>query len=477
MTAPLIETDVASSHPASLGVWDAISLIVGIVVGVAIFKAPPMIFSLIESPLLGLLLWVLGAVLALCGALCYAELATAYPRFGGEYVFLTEAYGRRIGFLFAWMHLCATLTGCIGAMAFVFADYAAHLVPLFQDVPALAGGAAVCCLAGLHLRGIRTGKLVQNLLSLGKVLSLGLILLAGLLFTSGEATFESVPTEEPMTFSGLGLALVFVLYAYGGWNDTAAVTPEVRDHQKNMPRALLCGLGGIGLLYVALNLSYLHILGMEGLRASQVPAAEVVDRTFGRAGSVIMSLIVMVSALGAIHGMLFAGCRTLLAVGRDYPWFRAWSRWSPQGVPVFSLLTLMGVALTLILLVGTSTGQGLVTRGVSWLGLSPPRWERYGGGFSTLVAATAPIFWSFISLSSLSVIVLRFRDPGRPRPFRTPAYPFPALLFFAMALFMLWSSATYAGRLTLFLLPAGLVGIVLTLVQPYDGANRGSDRL
>lgn len=473
MTASSNHPESTSSHPASLGVWDVISLIVGIVVGVAIFKAPPMIFSLIESPLLGLLLWGLGAVLALCGALCYAELATAYPRFGGEYVFLTEAYGRRIGFLFAWMHLCAILTGCIGAMAFVFADYAGHLVPLFQDSPALAGAVAVCCLSGLHLRGIRTGKRVQNLLSFGKVLSLGLILLAGLLFTSGGSTFQSVPTEEPMTFSGLGLSLVFVLYAYGGWNDIAAVTPEVRDHQKNMPRALLCGLGGIGVLYISLNLSYLHVLGMEGLRASPVPAAEVVGRTFGRAGSVIMSLIVMVSALGAIHGMLFAGCRTLLAVGRDYPWFRAWSRWTPQGVPVYSLLTLTGVALTLILLVGTAAGQALLTRGVSWLGLSPPRWERYGGGFSTLVAATAPIFWSFLSLSSLSVIVLRFRDRERPRPFRTPAYPLPALLFFGMAVFMLWSSATYAGRLTLFLLPAGLAGIVLTLVQPCDGSRSG----
>ena len=227
------EGDPTEKRPAELGLWDAVSVIVGIVVGVSIFKAPPAVFSNVGSPWEGIAAWGLGGLVALVGALCYAELATTYPGSGGDYLYLTRAYGPLVGFLFAWTRLAVILTGNIAALAYVFADYA---VTLFRHADPRAAvwfaSAAVAGLTLFNVLGLKVGKSLQNVLSVSKVLGLAGLLITGLL--KGSAT--SWHASQPATGPGFGLAMVLVLYAYGGWNDAVFVAADVREPRRNMPR-------------------------------------------------------------------------------------------------------------------------------------------------------------------------------------------------------------------------------------------------
>jgi amino acid transporter len=453
-------------HQSQLGMWDVVSLMIGIVIGVSIFRVPKDIFSLCGSPALGLAMWGIGAFFALCGALCYAELAAAYPALGAEYAFLSRAYGVRCGFLFAWMQIWIVIPASVGTMAFVLAEYAAEIVPALASYSGSVAAAAILLLTLLQMGGFHAGRRIQNLLSLVKILSLASLLLCGLLLSSPETPAAAAVKEIPQTsvdpagpdWKQLGLALVFVLYAYGGWNDAASVVPEVKDCRKNMPRALLLGLLIVAALYLALNYSYLKALGYEGVCRSSAPAAEVMRRTAGPTFSHIMSLMVMASALGAIHGMLFSGCRLLAAVGQDFPDFKFWNRWSSQSVPVWSLMTISGTGLILTAAVGTEQGRELVDRIAAALSFPDPAWKKFGGGFEVLLAASAPIFWFFFLLTGTALIVLRVRDPLRPRPFRVPFYPLTPILFIASAAWMLWSSTLYSRQITLLMAPVVLVG-------------------
>lgn len=222
------------SAPAHLSPWDGISIIIGIVIGVSIYKAPSIIFQNVASPLEGLGVWVLGGLLSLLGALCYAELTTTYPMSGGDYAYLTRAYGRWVGFLFGWAQLVAILTGSIGAMSYVFADYAVALWPRAANSSAWLAAGAVTTLAIVNFFGVLVGKSVQNLLTVAKLLGVFGIVVAGICWGDGTSFVQSAATTGP----GFGLAMIFVLYTYGGWNDAAFVAAEVRDRRRNLPSTL-----------------------------------------------------------------------------------------------------------------------------------------------------------------------------------------------------------------------------------------------
>jgi len=487
LSIPDAETTVVPSR-SRLSTWDMVSLIIAIVIGTGIFKTPPMVFSAAGSATAGLIAWGLGAVLVFSGALCYSELAVTYPASGAEYAYLSKAFGRWLGFLFAWMQFTVILTGNIGTMAFVFGDYAMALLPPLDSYAILIPCGAVLASMAAHLFGARTGTTLQNILTVAKILALGLILVAGMVAVSPdtistsavqEETLPAASTTESMSpqteqenaddestpSSAFGLALVFVLFTYGGWNDVTTVTPEVHNHQRNVPRAFLIGLAIIAAFYLLMNLAYLNALGYEGLCASSAPAADVMSQTFGPNWSVLMSLIVMLSSFGAIHGMLFSACRMLTDVGREHRLFRRWGVWNQNGVPTAALCSLATVSLILIFSVGTQTGQEMISTAVNRVGLQAPNWEQYGGGFDTLLAATAPVFWTFFALSGLSVIVLRVRDGNRDRPFKVPLYPVTPIVFIGTSLYMLWSSLNYAGGLTLLALPIILIGLVLSQTE------------
>ncbi|MCA9088957.1 MAG: amino acid permease [Planctomycetaceae bacterium] len=453
-------TTSRSAEVPQLSVLDMSSLLIGIVVGTAIFEAPPVIFSQFSTPGGGLLIWGLGALLAFSGALCYSELATAYTDFGAEYVYLDRAYGRRVAFLFAWMQFSVVVTSSIGAMSFVFVSYSAHIFPGIRQFPALVAAGAILTLLAFQISGLKTGKFVQNLLTASKLFALVGLLLVGFSRVPTEATFTSF--ESAPSSGSFALALIMVLFAYAGWNDSTAVAPEVRDVQRNLPRALLYGLGFIAVLYISLNLAYLNILGFEGLKQAKAPAANVVQRVLGERASWVMSLVVMISSLGAIHGTMFAGSRLLAAVGRDYPALGVWRKWNARGAPVWALSTLAVISCVLIMIAGTDSGVQLLQQAATQLGHSAPSGAQTA--FEILVVAASPVFLFFFTLAGLAVIVLRFTDPTRPRPFRVPGYPFTPLVFCASAGFMFYSSLMYAGLLTLLTVPMLSVGLVLAFV-------------
>lgn len=451
------ESSRSLSDAGTLSLWDAISIIVGIVVGVSIFKVPPIVFSNTADPLLGLGAWLLGGLLALVGALCYAELATAYPRSGGDYVYLTLAYGRWMGFLFGWTQLAVILTGSIGSLAYVFADYTAGLLDFPAGSNVWVATAAVLVLTGVNFLGLRTGKTVQNLLTVAKLAGLAGLMLAGLALAGGG---QSLRPERPVTGPGFGLAMVMVLYAYGGWNDSAFVAAEVRNRSRNMPLALIIGTVAITVLYLLVNGAYLAALGFEPLRDSETPAAEVLRAALGPPGAVAMSLLVMAASLGAVNALILTGSRVYSSLGEDHRLFARLSRWHPRWKsPIWSLAAQAAVSVLLILVVGTALGRSAFDAGLRTLRLQPLAWEQYEGGFDMLIAGTAPAFWFFFLSTGLSVFVLRFRDPQRQRPFAVPWYPLIPAAFCLMSLYMLYASIVHAKALSLL----GIVPLLLGL--------------
>jgi APA family basic amino acid/polyamine antiporter len=455
--------------PATLSLWDAVSIIVGIVVGVSIFKVPGLVFSNVSSPLEGLVAWGLGAVVALCGALTYAELATLHRKTGGEYVYLTRAFGPLLGFLFGWAQLTGVFSGSIGTMAYVFSDYA--IVLLKWDASAGVGLAlsAVMLLTTLHILGVNTSKRVQNVLTLSKLIGLAMLLAVGLLADST----EPLTTELPAGGGGFGLAMVLVLYAFGGWNDAAMVSTEVHDSQRNVPKSLLIGIAIISVVYLLINLAYLRGLGFAAIRQSGTPATDVIAQSqllnpSVRGWSVqIVAVLVMLSALGAAHGTIFTGSRLYAALGSDHRAFSILGRWHPKlGSPIWSLLAQAFLTGLLIVTVGTQSGRGCVDTILQALGREAVPWERFRGGFNTLLAATAPVFWSFFLLSGASLFVFRIRQPEADRPFRTPLFPLVPLVFVIACVYMVYSSINYAGSLALLALIPLAAGVPIFLLSP-----------
>jgi basic amino acid/polyamine antiporter, APA family len=389
--------------------------------------------------------WVAGGVLSLIGALCYAELSTTYPHAGGEYHFIRRAFGTDLAFLFAWSRCSVIQTGSIAILCYVFADYLAPVLSLKPGSSPMLAAVAVVALTGLNLAGLRHGKRTQLFLTTAELIGLGAVIIAGLVLLDGAtgSAANAAPATSP-GLAGLGLAMVFVLLTYGGWNEAAYISAEVRDGPRAMARTLLWGIGIITTLYVLANLAYVHALGLDGVRSSSVVAADLMQSALGPVGATLLSCAVALSALGSANATIITGARTTYALGRDFGAFHLLGRWNDEGSTPVNALFLQG-ALALLLV-----AFGAVAR----------------SGFEAMVAYTAPVFWIFLAMVALAVIVLRQREPGRPRPFKVPFYPLTPLIFFAAALFMLYSSVRYAGSGALVGVAVMLAGIpVLFLVR------------
>jgi amino acid transporter len=448
----------AAAAPA-LGLWDVVSIIVGIIIGSSIYQSPPLIFANVSGPAAGLAAWALGGVLALVGALCYAELANAYPSSGGDYDYLNRAFGRPLGFAFAWAQLSVIRAGgSIAIMACVFADYADGLLPLrqhlagtaFADRPTLTYATlAIVGLAVVNALGLRPGKFTQNLLTAAKVLGLGGIIVVGFLwFLQPAPPHPVVPPRE----TNFWLAMVFVFYAYTGWNEAAFVASELRDRRRNIVLALVLGTAAVTVIYLAVNAAYLSALGFEGVATSrQGVAARVLALPLGERGAQAMSVLVMISALGAINGLLFSGARLNTAFGADYRLI-SWLGGDPEkpGRAVGALAAQVVFSVGLIALVEhANQWKSVVVEAAHRLRIplnlgedaySPSAQDR----FNELVICTGPVFYFFLFLTGLSLFVLRFRDPGRERPFRVPGYPVLPAVFCLSSLYMLYRTSDYA---------------------------------
>ncbi|NJR49581.1 MAG: amino acid permease [Leptolyngbyaceae cyanobacterium CSU_1_3] len=402
-----------------LTLTDAIAIIVGIVIGAGIFETPALVAANSSSGFIVLLIWLTGGVISLIGALCYAELATAYPDVGGTYEYLKRAFGQNLAFLFAWARMTVIQTGSIALLAFVFGDYASQLFRLGSFSTSIYAGIAIALLTSFNILGIRQGKRIQNWLTVITILGLLTVIVLGLLFASPSPQL----TTPTVVSSRWGSAMLFVLLSYGGWNEAAYISAEIRQPQRNIVRSLLWSIGIITTLYLLINVAFLQGLGLSRMAQSQAIAADLMRQALGEPGAVLISALIALTALGSLNASIFTGARTNYALGQDVSLFSFLGRWRTQiGVPMMGFLVQGAIALMLI-------WMGTLTR----------------NGFEAMVDYTAPIFWFFFLLSGIALFRLRAQDPHRLRPFQVPFYPVTPLLFCMVCSYLLYSSLVYTG--------------------------------
>ncbi|HEX2217320.1 MAG TPA: APC family permease [Gemmatimonadales bacterium] len=416
---------------------DGVVLVVGLVLGAGIFRAPQLVAGGSSSGTMFLALWVVGGLVSLLGALCYAELAAAYPNAGGEYHFLSRAFGRRAGFLCAWSRMTVIQTGSIAILAFLVGDYVATLLAdgaPGAGVSALVAAGVVVGLTLLNVAGLRQSGGFQYALTALEVGGVLAVIVAGLLIASPA---PAAPVATEASSSGIALAMVFVLLTFGGWSEAAYISAELRDQRRGAVHTFAWGLGIITVLYLLANAAYLRGLGLGGVAESSAVAADLMQLAVGGWGAAAVSFAVMVAALSSANATMITGARSNYALGRDVPLFGFLGDWHEgQHTPRAAFLLQGGIALLLV-------GFGAFAR----------------SGFEAMVAYTAPVFWLILLGTGAALLVLRRRDPAAERPFRVPLYPLVPLLFCGIAAYMLYSSVAYAGRGALLGLAVMLAGI------------------
>lgn len=444
----------------TLRLREAVAIIVGIVIGAGIFRAPSLVAQFTGSTGWMLAAWLAGGLISLIGALCYAELAATWPHAGGDYHFLHRAYGKRVAFLFAWARFAVITTGSIAMLAFVFGDYMQTVLPLGAYGPAAWGALAIVVLTGVNARGIHASANAQSWLTLAEVLGLVLVVVAGLWLWGvadhsmpAAAADAAAPAGAGAPALGmLGLAMVFVLLTYGGWNEAAYLSAELQGSRRRILHALMISIGLITALYLMVNLAYVYGLGLRGMARSEAVAADLLRVAFGRTGETLLAVSVGVAALTSINATMIVGARTNFAVGRDWAALHTLGRWQGErGVPTAALYAQSIFALALLVF-GASLRSG----------------------FESMVDYTAPVFWLFFLLCTLALIVLRRREPDTPRPFKVPLYPVLPLLFAAVCLYMLWSSLVYVKAGALVGVAVLLVGALLMLLLERGDRRRGT---
>ncbi len=435
-------TEKGSSPRPTVSVTDAVALIVGVVIGIGIFKTPSMIAAHTGSSDVFLLAWLAGGIISVIGALCYAELAAAYPHPGGDYHYLTRAFGRKVGFLFVWSRMTVIQPGSIAMLAFVFGDYLSAILRVGPSGNSLFAALSVTLLTILNWMGVQKGKWTQNFLTAIKVI--GLLTVVGVGIFAPLPPFQTV-SVSPHPGASFGLAMVFVLLTFGGWNEAAYISAELVDVRRNMVRALLWGVGTITGIYLLVNLAYLRGLGLKEMGQSEVVAADLMRRMLGEGGARFITLLIIISALGAINACIFTGARTNYALGQDFSMFGFLGKWQERSnTPANALLFLGAISLIWVLL-------GSLTR----------------KGFVAMVEYTAPVFWCFFLLAGLSLFVLRVKEPEISRPFRIPLYPVTPLLFCLSCVYMLQSSVVYVGGGAFIGLAILVAGVLLLSLTPH----------
>jgi amino acid transporter len=437
----------ADAPRQTLSLGDAITMIVGLIVGAGIFGTPAIVAGAVQSETMLVTVWIAGGIFSIIGALCYAELATAFPSAGGEYHFIYKAYGRQLAFLYGWARMTVIVAGSIAVFAYLFGDYMSRVVSLGAHSSALWAAFIVITLTVVNYIGIREGKATQNVFTVLEVSGLVLIVVAGLFFAPAPVV---APAAEAAAAAGsgpwymgagLGTAMLFVLFTYGGWNDAAYISAEVRNPHRNMSRALLFSIALVALLYVLVNLAYVKGLGYDAMARSDAVAADLLKNTWGTGGEKLIAIMIAIAALTSVNGSMIVGARSNYALGRDWPLLGYLGHWHrASGSPRNAMLVQGAIALALV-------GLGAIQK----------------SGFKSLVEYSLPVFWGFFMLVGISLFVLRHRHPEAPRPFRVPGYPVVPAIFVAVCGYLLYSSLAYHGEHALVGLGVLAVGAVLML--------------
>ncbi len=416
-----------------LGLWGAAAIVVGTVIGSGVFVVPKRAVIATGSPDWVTLVWVVGGLLSLAGALTYAELSAMMPEAGGEYVYLKEAYGPFWGFLYGWTQFWVAKSGSIATLASGFLIYLTNFVPVleqtFATVPIplgpnggpldlklgqLAAMGLILFLAGVNYFGVKAGGQLQIVVTIAKVgLLLGIISL-GLFSTQGStANFTSSVMPNPGGASGFFVALVAILWAYDGWNNVSMVSSEIKNPQRNLPLALIFGTLGVMAIYLLANTAYFYVLSSAEVAASDRVPAEMMRKLFGPSGANWVAVAAMISIFSALNGSILSGGRVPFAMARDGLFFKKIAEVHPQY---------------------RSPGQSMLWLSV-WSGVLV-----FSGQYDQLAAYVVFASWILYGMTAASVIVLRHKRPDLARPYKTWGYPYvPGLFVFAAGILIFFT--------------------------------------
>jgi amino acid transporter len=432
-----------------LGLWSAVAVLIGSTIGSGIFRTPASVAQRVDDVPLFLLAWVLGAAVVLCGALTYSELAAAFPRSGGVYVFVRESFGPVPAFLFTWAELWIIRPGAFGAIGITASAYTlrtlgfdpAHVVVTFGSIEVRSeqalGAGYIALVGAVNYMGIHRGAILQNASTAFKVGALALLVLLGFALGTPAVTPEGgmLAQRASVGLSPFLLAMVAILWAYDGWADLAFVGGEVKDPQRNLPRALLIGTATVVVLYLSANLVYLYLIPIQTMKGAELVAADVAKLVIGPAGVVIVSAAIAVSTFGTLNGSMMTAPRIFFAAAEDGLIPRAIAKVDPRtNAPTAAvlLMTVMGMIFILI------------------------------RRFTELADQFIIGIWPFYALAVAGVFVLRRRRPDLERPYRTWGFPVVPLLFLAGALLLLGNYLVSETRAFLW-----DIGIILSGVPFY----------
>jgi APA family basic amino acid/polyamine antiporter len=388
----------------ALGLWETSSIVMGIMIGTAIFIVPAEITREVGSPRAALGVWVVAGVLSLFGALSFAELGAMLPQAGGQYVYLREAYGSLVSFLCGWSFFTAAQTGGISVLAVGFAQFLGEFYPLSPWGQKVAAAASIAVFTIINYRGVREGGRVQSVLTGLKVGAIVALTVLGYVLVHGlPAGPSSLPTPTGSGFvSSFGVAMVGALWAYEGWNACTFAAGEVKRPERNLPLALILGTSVVIALYLGLNLVYYHVLQLPEIAGSMRVGSDAAVVIFGRTGSYLITLLIIISTLGSLNGSILAAPRVYYAMACDGLFFRWCAAVHPRYRTPHLALTLQGVFAIVIVALGT-----------------------YEQLFTYVIFAA----WVFYALTAYAVIVLRRKLPDLPRPYRVTGYPLVPLIF------------------------------------------------
>jgi basic amino acid/polyamine antiporter, APA family len=394
-----------TSLPRKLGVWSAAAVLVGSTIGSGIFRVP----SIVAADAGGLggiaLLWIGGALVALFGALTLAELAVMFPRAGGIYAFLREAWGPLPAFLFGWTRLLVIQPAVLGAIAMIFAAYFSTFVPLGDTGTRMVAATLVVVLAAANYRSVKWGAAVQNASTVAKVAALAGLATVAFLFGDGSVgAFAGSPDMSVAALTGMGAAFVAVLWTHDGWADVTYLGGEIRDPQRSLPRALIGGTLAVAAIYMFVNAAYLYVLPIDDMAASSLVAADAATRVFGGVGASLVAALVLLSTFGALNGTLMSGPRVFYALASDGLFFRTIGRVHPRFETPYAAIALAALL------------------GIGYISVRT---------FEQLAEAFILGIWPFYILAVGAVIKLRITRPDLPRPYRVPGYPVIPILFLA----------------------------------------------
>jgi basic amino acid/polyamine antiporter, APA family len=409
-SSPTVAVSRTVSHlPRKLGLLDSLSIVIGITIGGGIFLVPNLVARELRSVTAILGVWVFAGIISFFGALACAELGTAIPSTGGQYVFLREAYGPLIGFLCGWSMFTVARTAQVAWMAVTLALYVSYFVPLSSVESKLLGIVAIVIVTAINYRGVTAGAMVQNIFALAKVAGL-LAIIGAAFWWGGGAARAANPSPAGFSLNSFGVALIACVLAYDGWVQLTFVAGEIRNPQRNVLLALALGTAACIAIYLLANIAYLRVLTIPEIAASDHVGATLAERVMGARGGMLVSLIILISIVGTLNGCFLTSPRVYFAQARDGLFFRKFGEIQPRyQTPGFAILAQSAWAIVLLV----------------------------SGSYETLLDYAMFALWLSYGLMVAGVMVLRRTQPGLPRPYRMWGYPITPILFLAITAWFL----------------------------------------